>query len=274
MYKENISVSIQHNMKNYMSLGSSPNTNYMRFNDNSSGSGNRNGSGSFGSPGSPGSPGSIRGWDEDAPFKRFETYATSHAKPNSDMKQNLQSLSISQNPAENYKHNADIACETYTSEDIINLNNKKSFPNSIRQDEVSIIVLPFYIPVIDLVIANGLHVEIVDHSSKGDVDKNNVICSGKIRKYRINGVVKNYDMFVEIGNENIYHVKKRGIMMRVRVKDELRQIIVKTMVNYVADGGEIHTKNNSLENISIGGGGGGGGGVKKRTFSLFGCFKS
>jgi hypothetical protein len=104
------------------------------------------------------------------------------------------------------------------------------------------------------------------------VDKNNVICSGKIRKYRINGVVKNYDMFVEIGNENIYHVKKRGIMMRVRVKDELRQIIVKTMVNYVADGGEIHTKNNSLENISIGGGVSGG--VKKRTFSFFGCFKS
>ena len=273
MYKENISVSIQHNMKNYMSLGSSPNTNYMRFNDNSSGSGNRNGSGSFGSPGSPGS---IRGWDEDAPFKRFDTYMTIDAKPKSDMNQNLQSLSISQNHAENIKYGSHNAPELYTSEDIINLNNKKSFPNSIRQDEFSVIVLPFYIPVIDLVIANGLHVEIVDHSSKGDVDKNNVICSGKIRKYRINGVVKNYDMFVEIGNENIYHVKKRGIMMRVRVKDELRQIIVKTMVNYVADGGEIHTKNNSLENISIGGGVSGGvsGGVKKRTFSFFGCFKS
>jgi hypothetical protein len=225
---------------------------------------------------------SLGGWGDNAPFKRFDTYTTCDTRQKSEITQKLQSLSISQSPPENIKYGSHNTPDLYTSEDIININSKKSFPNSIRQDEFSVIVLPFYIPVIDLVIANSLHVEIVDHSSKGDVDKNNVICSGKIRKYRVNGTVKNYDMFVEIGNENIYHVNKRGIMMRVRVKDELRQVIVKTMVNYVADGGEIHTKNNSLENSSIGRGEGVSGsvsgsvsmGVKKRTFSFFGCFKS
>ena len=258
-------------MKNYTSLGSSPNTNYMQFNDSASVNGNISGSGS------PGSPGSLGGWGDNAPFKRFETYMTSDAKPKSDINKKLQSLPISQSPPRNTP-------ELYTSEDIININNNKSFPNSPRHDDYNVIVLPFYIPIIDIVIANGLHVEIVDHSSKGGADKNNVICSGKIRKYRLNGIVKNYDIFVEIGNENIYHVKKRGIMMRVRVKEELRQLIIKTMVNYVADGGDVDPKNNSPENSGGGGGGGAGGagggggaggaGGAKRTFSCFGCFKS
>lgn len=258
-------------MKNYTSLGSSPNTSYMRFNDRNSGDG-------IGS----GSPGSLGGWGDNAPFKRFETYMTGDTRQNSEINQKLQSLPISQSPPENYKHSPPRNTpELYTSEGIININSNKSFPNSPRYDEFSIIVLPFYIPIIDLVIANGLHVEIVDHSNKDGANKNNVICSGKIRKYRLNGVVKNYDIFVEIGNENIYHVKKRGIMMRVRVKDELRQVIIKTMVNYVADGGDTDPKNNSVVvnnngggvGVGVGGGAGGGGGVK-RTFSCFGCFKS
>lgn len=261
-------------MKNYTSLGSSPNTSYMRFNDRSSGDG-------IGS-GSPSSPGSLGGWGDNAPFKRFETYMTGDTRLNSEINQKLQSLPISQSPPENYKHSPPHnAPDLYRSEDIININSNKSFPNSPRHDEFSIIVLPFYVPIIDLVIANGLHVEIVDHSNKGGAEKNNVICSGKIRKYSLNGVVKNYDIFVEIGNENIYHVKKRGIMMRVRVKDELRHVIIKTMVNYVADGGDIDSKNNSVVVNSGGGGGGGGrggggGGGRgvKRAFSCFGCFKS
>ncbi len=253
-------------MKNYTSLGSSPNTSYMRFNDNSSG--DENGSGSLG------------GWGDNASFKRFETYMTGDTRQKSEINQKLQSLPISQSPPENYKHSPPRNTpELYTSEDIININSNKSFPNSLRHDEFSIIVLPFYIPIIDIVITNGLHVEIVDHSSKGGAEKNNVICSGKIRKYRLNGVVKNYDIFVEFGNENIYHVKKRGIMMRVRVKDELRQLIIKTMVNYLANGGDVYPKNNSVVvNNSSGGLGGGvggvGGGGAKRTFSCFGCFKS
>ena len=252
-------------MKNYTSLGSSPNTSYMRFNDTSNGDGN--GSGSLG------------GWGDNASFKRFETYMTGDTIQKSEINQKLQSLPISQSPPENYKHSPPRNTpELYTSEDIININSNKSFPNSPRHDEFSIIVLPFYIPIINIVIANGLHVEIVDHSNKGGADKNNVICSGKIRKYRLNGVVKNYDIFVEIGNENIYHVKKRGIMMRVRVKDELRQLIIKTMVNYVADGGDIDPKNNSVVVTNSSGGVGVGVGVgvggAKRTFSCFGCFKS
>jgi hypothetical protein len=252
-------------MKNYTNLGSSPNTSYMRFNDRSSGDG-------IGS----GSPGSLGGWGDNAPFKRFETYMTGDTRQNSEINQKLQSLPISQSPPENIKYGAHNAAELYRSEDIININSNKSFPNSPRHDEFSIIVLPFYIPIIDLVIANGLHVEIVDHSNKDGANKNNIICSGKIRKYRLNGVVKNYDIFVEIGNENIYHVKKRGIMMRVRVKDELRQVIIKTMVNYVADGGDTDPKNNSVVvNSGAGGGAGGGvGGGVKRAFSCFGCFKS
>jgi len=72
-------------------------------------------------------------------------------------------------------------------------------------------------------------------------------------------------------------------MMRVRVKEELRQLIIKTMVNYVADGGDVDPKNNSPENSGGGSGGGGcgggaggagGGGGAKRAFSCFGCFKS
>jgi hypothetical protein len=258
-------------MKNYTSLSSSPNTSYMQFND----SGNMSGSGS-----GCGSPGSLGGWADNTPFKRFETYMTNDVKNKSDIHQKLQSLPISQSPPENYKHsqrNAHSAHQLYTSEDIINLNNNKSFPNSPRHDDDILIILPFYIPIIDIVIANSLHVEIVDHSSKGGADKNNVICSGKIRKYRLNGTVKNYDIFVEIGNENVYHVKKRGIMMRVHVKEELRQLIIKTMVNYVADGGDIDPKNNSAENSTSASGGGGGGGASagaKRAFSCFGCFKS
>ena len=79
--------------------------------------------------------------------------------------------------------------------------------------------------------------------------KNKVLISGKIRKYRLNGVIKNYDIFIEMENEDVFHVKKRGIMMRVRVPEQLRQLILNTMVNYVADGGDL--VKNSDQNILI-----------------------
>jgi hypothetical protein len=48
-----------------------------------------------------------------------------------------------------------------------------------------------------------------------------------------------------MGNEDVFHVKKRGIMMRVRVPEELRQLIINTMVNYVADGEDLDSKSKS-----------------------------
>ena len=78
-------------------------------------------------------------------------------------------------------------------------------------------------------------------------------------------------------------------MMRVRVPEELRQLIINTMVNYVADGEDLDTKSKSKSMAgssgaagadasslsplntrnSVGRGGRGGG-----VFSCFGCFTS
>ena len=141
----------------------------------------------------------------------------------------------------------------------------------------------------DIVISNDLFIEVVDNGSIET--KNKVLISGKIRKYRLNGSIKNYDIFIEMENEDVFHVKKRGIMMRVRVPEELRQLILNTMVNYVADGGELDSKSRAGSGGSRGGssGGGGaslpidswesrGGGSRGRgggggPFSCFGCFK-
>jgi hypothetical protein len=117
------------------------------------------------------------------------------------------------------------------------------------------IVIPFYICLIDIVINNDLYVEIVDN---GNIEtKNIVLAKGKIRKYRVNGHIKDYNILVELGgagadaDANVFHVHKRGIMMRVKVSEELRRLIINTMVNFVADGGDVDAK-------KIGGGGGGG----------------
>jgi len=107
----------------------------------------------------------------------------------------------------------------------------------------------------DIVIFNDLYIEVVDN---GNVEtKNKVLISGKIRKYRLNGGIKNYDIFIEMENENVFHVKKRGIMMRVRLSEELRQLILNTMVNYVADGGDLDPKPKAGSVGSSSGGGGG-----------------
>ena len=140
----------------------------------------------------------------------------------------------------------------------------------------------------DIVILNDLFIEVVDNGSIET--KNKVLISGKLRKYRLNGGIKNYDIFIEMDNEDVFHVKKRGIMMRVRVSEELRQLIINTMVNYVADGEDLDTKSKSraggsgagagagedasslspVNTRNSGGRGGRGGGV----LSCFGCFTS
>ena len=201
-------------------------------------------------------------------------------KPDMQKQQSQQShQSQQQVKTENAKHNGH---NLYTSEDIINVN--KPLFNNLHNQELQTIVLPFYIPIIDIVISNDLVIEIVDHSSIET--KERILCSGRIRKYRLNDIIKNYDMFIEMENENVFHVKRRGIMMRARVSEDLRRHIIKTMVNYVADGGDVDPKVNSRSSSSSLGGGGGGGTQdihtsllrendvkpKKGCFSFLSCF--
>ena len=126
------------------------------------------------------------------------------------------------------------------------------------------ITIPFNIPIIDYVIENNLFIEIIDN-----INKNALLGQGKIRKYRFNGLPTDYDIFVEMENEDVYHVKKRGIMMRVKIKEDQYKIVVKMLTNI------------NIE--KIGGGGGGGGAAhsrnalikkKKGFFSCFACFQA
>jgi hypothetical protein len=194
-------------MKNYTSLSSSPNTNYMQFN-----------------------PDMQRHHSHQSVEKESGKYSDRSGSGSG-------SQSI------------------YTYEDIINIKNM-----GMDVKELQTIVLPFYVPIIDIVISNDLEIEIVDHSSIET--KERILCSGRIRKYRLNGIVKNYDIFIEMENGSVFHVKKRGIMMRTRVSDDLRRYIIKTMVNYVADGSDgdsnVNSSCSSSTSSLLGGGVGGG----------------
>ena len=101
------------------------------------------------------------------------------------------------------------------------------------------IIVPFYIPILDIIISHNLHIDIVDHSVEStEENKSRVICGGNIRKYRVNGDVKDYNIIIEMENDSLYHVRKRGIMMRTNVGEDLRKHIIKTMVKYVDEGGK------------------------------------
>ena len=265
-------------MKGYTSLSSSPNTNYIRFNDNSAGGG--------AGRGVVGSPGSLGGLGDNIGFKRFETYMSSEAQQKREI--NRKSGTLNEN------HNL------YTTENIIQIvdnNNNNNKNNNNKDNEPFVagevvyrtVVIPFYICLMDIVILNDLFIEVVDNGSIET--KNKVLISGKLRKYRLNGGIKNYDIFIEMDNEDVFHVKKRGIMMRVRVPEDLRQLIINTMVNYVADGEDIDSKSKSKSKAGSGSGGGSGGGAAVAfssspadtwngvgrgggVFSCFGCFTS
>jgi hypothetical protein len=141
------------------------------------------------------------------------------------------------------------------------------------------IVIPFYYCLIDIVINNDLYVEIVDN---GNIEtKNNVLASGKIRKYRLNSSIKDYDIFVELENEDVFRVNKRGIMMRVKVSEDVRRLIINTMVNFVADGGDVVARGKSdgsgvYGRAGSGGSGGGGGSGKNKDGCLgwLSCLRS
>ena len=244
-------------MKNYTSLGSSPNTNYIRFNDNGAAAGG-------------GGLGGLGGLGDNLAFKRFEKYDTHEAQ----QKREINRKSDAVNGNENI-----IQLNSNNSNNSNNLNNSLSSSASAASASAAsasfipgevvfrTIVIPFYICLMDIIIMNDLFVEIVDNSSIET--KNKILGSGKIRKYRLNGAIKNYDIFVEMENEDVFHVKKRGIMMRVRVSEEIRQLILNTMVNYVADGGDIiknphHAQNLNGEIIKAD--------VKKNTGGCFTCF--
>ena len=105
--------------------------------------------------------------------------------------------------------------------------------------------MPFYIPLVDYVISNDLFIEIID-----SLNKNQTIGEGKIRKYRLNGPPTNYDMFIETEKENVYHVKKRGIMMRVKVSGDQYKVIVKMLTSM--NGGDVGDANTTtLQNQII-----------------------
>ena len=266
-------------MKGYTSLSSSPTTNYMRFDDNSVGGGGGGGRGRSKGGGIVGSPGSLGGLGDNIGFKRFETYMSNEVQQKREINQKSGTL--------NENHNL------YTTENIIQIgdNNNKNINNEpfVAGEVVyRTVVIPFYICLMDIVILNDLFIEVVDNGSIET--KNKVLISGKLRKYRLNGGIKNYDIFIEMDNEDVFHVKKRGILMRVRVSEDLRQLIINTMVNYVADGEELDSKSKSKSRAGSGSGSGasasissspvdtwnGVGGVGRGggVFSCFGCFKS
>ena len=195
-----------YNMKKYTSMGTSPPTDYTRFNDG----GNLLGGGGSGLQGGGGSAKNMRDENNGSHEKR-------------EIMQNSEKIINTHN--------------LYSYENIIDGNSNLHMNASSVDTNKQTIVLPFYRCIIDLVILNDLHVDIVDNMNT-EV-KNKVLCSGKIRKYRFNGAIQNYDLFIEMMNENVFHVKKRGIMMRVNVSEDLRRLIINTMVNYVADGGDV-----------------------------------
>ena len=202
-------------MKNYTSLGTSPTTNYMRFKDEGGVGGGRGGG--------------LGGLADNLALLGFEKHDERKSR---EIIGNSAGINVNTN--------------IYTTENIIQ--------NISGEVVYRTIVIPFYICLIDIVINNDLYVEIVDNSNIET--KNIVLANGKIRKYRVNGHIKDYDIFVELGDAyadadaDVFHVHKRGIMMRVKVSEELRRLIINTMVNFVADGGDVDAKK------SVGGGSG------------------
>ena len=199
-------------MKNYTSLMPSPHTDYMKFT----------------SDGRGGGMGGLGGLADNLGISKLENYET------------LEKREINGN---SYEKSLSESCYfSHTpNEDIININGgNNAFPKKIYEDGGrQSIVVPFYIPILDIIISHDLRVDIVDHSieSIGE-NRDRVICGGNIRKYRVNGDVKDYNILIEMENDVVYHVGKRGIMMRTNVGEDLRKHIIKTMVKYVDEGGK------------------------------------
>jgi hypothetical protein len=225
-------------MKNYTSLASTPHTDYTKF---------------------TGGAGPTDATDNTA-IKRLDNHEM------------LQTREIHRNSNDNSKLGNYFY--PYTSENIININgNDANRLLENEKEERQPIVLPFYIPIIDIIISNDLSIDIVDHSVRVGVDtKERIICSGKIRKYRVLGDVKDCNFIIEMENDIVYHVKKRGIMMRTSVHDDLRRHIIKIMVNFIGSGGGGGSA--AYRSVSEGGGNIVIVKPKKKWFHKFACFSS
>ena len=68
--------------------------------------------------------------------------------------------------------------------------------------------------------------------------------------------------------------------MRIKVSEELRRLIINTMVNFVADGGDVDARRNSggsggaAGRAGSGGCGGGGGKDRGGCLEWFSCFRA
>jgi hypothetical protein len=236
-------------MKNYTSLSPNPHTDYMKFtNDKREVLGGLGGLGGLG---------------DILNISKLENYET------------LEKREINGNSYENSISESCYFSHTNANENVIN----KELPKKIHVDaQLQSIVVPFYIPILDIIISHDLRVDIVDHSVEStEENKSRVICGGNIRKYRVNGDVKDYNIIIEMENDALYHVRKRGIMMRTNVGEELRKHIIKTMVKYadvdqgeksIRDGDNIEKQNAVRQSKGM---------VvkpKKRWFQFMACFTS
>jgi len=218
-------------MNNYKSLASPPHTDYSKF------------IGGLGGQAGPTEP------TDNTAIKRLENH------------ERLQTREINRNSNDNSKLGS--YYYPYTSEDIININGNNRLLTD--EEERHPIVLPFYIPIIDIIISNDLSIDIVDHSIRVGVDtKERILCSGKIRKYRILGDVKDCNFIIDMDNNIVYHVKKKGIMMRTSVHDDLRRHIIKIMVNFIGSAGGSSGGGNDIVIVK----------PKKKWFHKFACFSS
>ena len=127
------------------------------------------------------------------------------------------------------------------------------------------IVIPFYVCLIDMIIVNDLHIKVVDNTNQ-----NQVIGEGKIRKYRLNGAPTDYNIFVEMDNENVYHIKKKGMMMQVKVGGDLYKVILNTLANM--DVGRPGSRGSRGGGAATGARASGVDAKKKGWFSWFKCF--
>ena len=228
-------------MKNYTSLapspGTSPTTNYIRFqNDGKGGNGGNGGNSDRGG-------GGLGGLADNIGLQRLEKLDERIRRENIGNSGN----NISIIPP--YDDNGDIV---------------------INGVVYKTTVVPFYYCIIDLVIINDIYVDIIDNTS--DETKKTILASGKIRKYRVNGSKMDYNIYVEFANENVYHVNKRGIVMRMKVSQDMRKLIINTMVNFVGDGNKGGESANS--GLVESGRAGGGGGAKGGWFGCLSCFKA
>jgi hypothetical protein len=221
-------------MKNYTSLASMPHTDYTKF---------------------TGGLGGMGGLADNTMLKRVENYETEEKREINKKLLDNSKLGSYYNP--------------YTSEDVINING-----------EYQSIVVPFCIPILDIIISNDISLDIVDHSivvgagtgaGTGDDKKDHVFCSGRIRKYSLNGSVKDYDFLIEMENDIVYHVKKRGIMMRISVREDLRKHIIKTLVKYVDDG---RSSSHESESVAAAVAAPVAAKPKKKWFAFLACFSS